>query len=152
MIEVHRAASRLTVLVVSLSMMVGCSLSTGGNRGDAQAQIEATEGALRALEAELATRPGIEQVDAVYDETTGIPIPSQLRIVAVVSEDHAAEARATVEEVTRATWESDVPSIATVVVTVVNADGQRKADTRDVFSQVSVGRPELTERFGPRDR
>jgi hypothetical protein len=151
MIVVRRAVPLVAVLALLLTAVTGCGADPEDDEGDEQMQVEATEAALTALEEELAARPGIAQVEATYDRSTGVPIPSQLYVVAVVEDGDEEGARETVEEVARATWESDVPSIARLIVEVLSADEQLVADTSDVFGSLSVPRTELTERFGSRD-
>jgi hypothetical protein len=151
MTVVRRAVTLVAALVILLTGVAGCGADPDGDdEGDEQVQVEATEAALEALAEELTARPGIAEAEATYDRSTGLPIPSQLYVVAVVDTEDPEQVRRTVEDVARATWESDVPTIATLIVEAVSADDRLAADTADVFSALSVDRAELTERFGPR--
>jgi hypothetical protein len=147
------ALTRVTLLLVALVLAgaAGCASTPEDEQGGQQMSVEATEAALRALEEELGGWPSIERAEADYDRTTGIALPSQLAVVAEVTDDDPEAARRTVEEITRATWESDVPSISTLIVEVTTADDQLEVSTRDVYGALSLSRTELAERFGPRD-
>jgi hypothetical protein len=150
---VVRRAALVAALVLLFAGAVGCSSTSEGDddQGDEQMQVEATEAALAALAEELGERPGIERAEATYDRSTGVALPSQLYVVAEVADEDPQEARRIVEEVTRATWDSAVPSISTLIVEVVTADDQLSVTTADVYGSLSLDRTELTERFGPRD-
>jgi hypothetical protein len=140
-----------------VSLLLLCALALAGcgagdrPQEDTEVDVQATEAALTALERELAGRDGILGATATYDRSTGVALPSQLYVVAEVPGADPDAARRTVEEVTRATWDSGVPSISTLIVEVVDANDTLQVSTADVYGELSLDREQLTELFGPRE-
>ena len=137
-----RLRRTLTVLL-SVLLLAGCY---------SEEEIAATRDALDQLETDLLDdHPELTDVDADDSISTGVDLIDQISVTASADIDSTEHGRDLIETLTERTWNSTIPDISRLSVTVVENDTSERHTAGDVFGAMPLDDSELLDLLGPRD-